>query len=161
VFATGTLFRVGFHGFYTAMACRLSIPTGLQILCWLATMWDGRPRFPVPMLVVGFIITFVIGGLSGVIIAAVPDLQLHDTCFIGRPRFHCVLQSAARCSPLLGILTYLVSQDHQPVVERTLGEIGFWMRLAPPGSRLAFFPTMHFAGLLQNAAGLHPPTART
>jgi cytochrome c oxidase subunit 1 len=61
MFATG-LPRVG-YSFYTAASMSVSIPTGLQIFCWLATMWDGRPRFQVPMLyVVGFIITFVIGG---------------------------------------------------------------------------------------------------
>src|SRR4051794_32714205 len=82
MFATG-LPRVG-YSFYTAASMTVAIPTGLQIFCWLATMWDGRPRFQVPILyVVGFIVTFVIGGLSGVIIASVPlDLQLHDTYFI-------------------------------------------------------------------------------
>ena len=71
MFATG-LPRVG-YSFYTAASMTVAIPTGLQIFCWLATMWDGRPRFQVPMLyVVGFIVTFVIGGLTGVIIAAVP-----------------------------------------------------------------------------------------
>ena len=65
MFATG-LPRVG-YSFYTAASMTVAIPTGLQIFCWLATMWDGRPRFQVPMLyVVGFIVTFVIGGLSGV-----------------------------------------------------------------------------------------------
>src|SRR4051794_36414325 len=65
MFATG-LPRVG-YSFYTAASMTVAIPTALQIFCWLATMWDGRPRFQVPMLyVVGFIVTFVIGGLSGV-----------------------------------------------------------------------------------------------
>jgi cytochrome c oxidase subunit 1 len=82
MFATG-LPRVG-YSFYTATSMAVAIPTGLQIFCWLATIWDGRPRFPVPMLyVVAFIVTFVIGGLTGVMVAAVPlDLQLHDTYFV-------------------------------------------------------------------------------
>jgi len=104
MFATG-LPRVG-YSFYTAASMTVAIPTGLQIFCWLATMWEGRPRFTVPMLyVVGFIVTFVIGGLSGVIIASVPlDLELHDTYFIVA-HFHYVLIGGA-VFPLLGILTY-------------------------------------------------------
>ena len=143
MFATG-LPRVG-YSFYTAASMSVSIPTGLQIFCWLATMWDGRPRFQVPMLyVVGFIVTFVIGGLSGVIIASVPlDLQLHDTYFIVA-HFHYVLIGGA-VFPLLGILTYWFPKITGRMMSETLGKIGFWMLFL--GFQLAFFP-MHFAGLL-------------
>jgi cytochrome c oxidase subunit 1 len=143
MFATG-LPRVG-YSFYTAASMSVSIPTGLQIFCWLATMWDGRPRFQVPMLyVVGFIVTFVIGGLSGVIIAAVPlDLQLHDTYFIVA-HFHYVLIGGA-VFPLLGILTYWYPKATGRMMDETLGKIGFWMLFL--GFQLAFFP-MHFSGLL-------------
>jgi cytochrome c oxidase subunit 1 len=142
MFATG-LPRVG-YSFYTSASMTVAIPTGLQIFCWLATMWDGRPRFQVPMLyVVGFIITFVIGGLSGVIVAAVPlDLQLHDTYFIVA-HFHYVLIGGA-VFPLLGILTYWFPKITGRMMSETLGKIGFWMIFL--GFQLAFFP-MHFAGL--------------
>ena len=104
MFATG-LPRIG-YSFYTAASMSVSIPTGLQIFCWIATLWEGRPRLQVPLLyVIGFIITFVIGGLTGVIIAAVPlDLQLHDTYFIVA-HFHYVLIGGA-VFPLLGAITY-------------------------------------------------------
>ena len=143
MFATG-LPRVG-YSFYTSASMTVAIPTGLQIFCWLATMWDGRPRFQVPMLyVVGFIVTFVIGGLSGVIIASVPlDLQLHDTYFIVA-HFHYVLIGGA-VFPLLGILTYWYPKITGQMMSETLGKIGFWMLFL--GFQLAFFP-MHFAGLL-------------
>jgi len=143
MFATG-LPRVG-YSFYTSASMTVAIPTGLQIFCWLATMWDGRPRFQVPMLyVVGFIVTFVIGGLSGVIIAAVPlDLQLHDTYFIVA-HFHYVLIGGA-VFPLLGILTYWYPKITGRMMSETLGKIGFWMVFL--GFQLTFFP-MHFAGLL-------------
>jgi len=143
MFATG-LPRVG-YSFYTAASMTVAIPTGLQIFCWLATMWDGRPRFQVPMLyVVGFIVTFVIGGLSGVIIAAVPlDLQLHDTYFIVA-HFHYVLIGGA-VFPLLGILTYWFPKITGRMMSETLGKIGFWILFL--GFQLTFFP-MHFAGLL-------------
>src|SRR4051812_26045459 len=143
MFATG-LPRVG-YSFYTAASMTVWIPTALQIFCWLATMWDGRPRFQVPMLyVVGFIVTFVIGGLSGVIIASVPlDLQLHDTYFIVA-HFHYVLIGGA-VFPLLGILTYWYPKITGRMMSEALGKIGFWMIFL--GFQLAFFP-MHFAGLL-------------
>ncbi|MFL6720508.1 MAG: cytochrome c oxidase subunit I [Sphingomonas sp.] len=143
MFATG-LPRVG-YSFYTAASMTVAIPTGLQIFCWLATMWDGRPRLQVPMLyVIGFIVTFVIGGLSGVIIAAVPlDLELHDTYFIVA-HFHYVLIGGA-VFPLLGILTYWYPKITGRMMSETLGKIGFWMIFL--GFQLTFFP-MHFAGLL-------------
>src|SRR3954449_10917423 len=143
MFATG-LPRVG-YSFYTAASVTVAIPTGLQIFCWLATMWDGRPRFAVPMLyVVGFIVTFVIGGLTGVILPAVPlDLQLHDTYFIVA-HFHYVLIGGA-VFPLLGILTYWYPKITGRMMSETLGKIGFWMIFL--GFQLTFFP-MHFAGLL-------------
>jgi len=143
MFATG-LPRVG-YSFYTAASMSVSIPTGLQIFCWLATMWDGRPRFQVPMLyVVAFIVTFVIGGLTGVIIAAVPlDLQLHDTYFIVA-HFHYVLIGGA-VFPLLGILTYWYPKITGRMMSERFGKISFWMVFL--GFQLAFFP-MHFSGLL-------------
>ena len=143
MFATG-LPRVG-YSFYTSASMSVSIPTGLQIFCWLATIWDGRPRFQVPMLyVVGFIITFVIGGLTGVIVAAVPlDLQLHDTYFVVA-HFHYVLIGGA-VFPLLGILTYWYPKITGRMMSETLGKIGFWLVFL--GFQLAFFP-MHWSGLL-------------
>jgi heme/copper-type cytochrome/quinol oxidase subunit 1 len=103
MFATG-LPRVG-YSFYTAASMAVAIPTGIQIFCWIATIYLGRPRFAVPMLyVVAFLVTFVIGGLSGVMIASVPlDLQLHDTYFIVA-HFHYVLIGGA-VFPLLGAIT--------------------------------------------------------
>ncbi len=143
MFATG-LPRVG-YSFYTAASMSVSIPTGLQIFCWLATMWDGRPRFQVPMLyVVGFIITFVIGGLTGVMVAAVPlDLQLHDTYFVVA-HFHYVLIGGA-VFPLLGVLTYWYPKITGRMMSETLGKITFWLTFV--GFHLTFFP-MHWSGLL-------------
>ena len=143
MFATG-LPRVG-YSFYTAASMAVSIPTGIQIFCWIATMWDGRPRLQVPMLyVIGFIITFVIGGLTGVMIAAVPlDLQLHDTYFIVA-HFHYVLIGGA-VFPLLGAITYWYPKFTGRLMSERLGKIGFWTIFL--GFQLAFFP-MHFAGLM-------------
>ncbi|MFL6820688.1 MAG: cytochrome c oxidase subunit I [Bradyrhizobium sp.] len=142
MFATG-LPRIG-YSFYTAASMSVSIPTGLQIFCWIATLWEGRPRLQVPLLyVIGFIFTFVIGGLTGVIIAAVPlDLQLHDTYFIVA-HFHYVLIGGA-VFPLLGAITYWYPKATGRLMSEKLGKIAFWMIFL--GFQLAFFP-MHIAGI--------------
>ena len=142
MFATG-LPRVG-YSFYTAASIAVSVPTGLQLFCWIATLWEGRPRFRVPLLyVVGFVFTFVIGGLTGVMIAAVPlDLQLHDTYFIVA-HFHYVLIGGA-VFPLLGAITYWYPKFTGRLMSERLGKLTFWIIL--PGFQLAFFP-MHLAGI--------------
>jgi cytochrome c oxidase subunit 1 len=108
-------------------------------------MWEGRPRFTVPMLyVAGFIVTFVIGGLSGVMIAAVPlDLELHDTYFIVA-HFHYVLIGGA-VFPLLAAFTYWFPKVTGRMMDERLGKIAFWTIFL--GFQLAFFP-MHLAGIL-------------
>ena len=142
MFATG-LPRVG-YSFYTAASISVSVPTGLQLFCWIATMWEGRPQLKVPMLyVIGFIFTFVIGGLTGVIIAAVPlDLQLHDTYFIVA-HFHYVLIGGA-VFPLLGAITYWFPKFTGRMMSDKIGKVGFWMLFL--GFQLTFFP-MHIAGI--------------
>ena len=96
----------------------IAIPSGMQIFCWIATIWAGRPRFTVPMLfVLGFIVVFIIGGLTGVMLASVPlDLQVHDTYFVVA-HLHYVLIGGA-VFPLFGALLLLVSQDDRPDAER-------------------------------------------
>jgi cytochrome c oxidase subunit I len=143
MFATG-LPRVG-YSFFTGASMAVSIPTGLQLFCWIATIWVGRVRMQVPMLyVVAFVITFVIGGLSGVMIAAVPlDLQLHDTYFIVA-HFHYVLIGGA-VFPLLGAITYWFPKVTGRMMSDSLGKLSFWMVFL--GFQLAFFP-MHIAGLM-------------
>jgi len=143
MFATG-LPRLG-YAFYTAASMAVSIPAGIQIFCWIATIWDGRPRFQVPMLwVIGFIITFVIGGLTGVMLASVPlDLQLHDTFFVVA-HFHYVLIGGA-VFPLLGAITYWFPKFTGRLMSEGTGKLSFW--LAFIGFQVAFFP-MHFLGIM-------------
>ncbi len=104
MFVTG-LPRLG-ESFFTASSMAIAVPAGIQIFCWLATLWDGRPVFKTPLLfVIGFIVTFVIGGLTGVMVASVPfDTQVHDTYFVVA-HFHYVLIGGA-VFPLLGAVYY-------------------------------------------------------
>ena len=131
------------------------MPTGVQIFCWLATLWDGRPVFKTPLLfVVGFIVTFVIGGLTGVMVASVPlDTQVHDTYFVVA-HFHYVLIGGA-VFPLLGAIYYWFPKITGRMMSERLGRWVFWLVFV--GFNLTFFP-MHILGLHGHAAaGLHLP----
>ena len=143
MFATG-LPRMG-YAFYTAASMAVAIPAGIQIFCWITTIWTGRPRFAVPLLwVVGFIVTFVLGGLTGVMLASVPlDLQVHDTYFVVA-HFHYVLIGGA-VFPLLGAVTYWFPKFTGRMMSERVGRISFW--IAFPAFHLTFFP-MHLLGIM-------------
>jgi cytochrome c oxidase subunit I+III len=133
------------QSFFTAASTMISIPSGVQIFCWIATLWLGTPRFRTPLLyALGFIFIFVIGGLTGVMIASVPyDLQVHDTYFIVA-HFHYVLIGGA-VFPLLGAITYWFPKVTGRMTSERLGKIGF--ALIFTGVNVTFFP-MHFLGLM-------------
>jgi cytochrome c oxidase subunit I len=135
--------RVG-ESFFTASSMAIAIPAGVQIFCWLATLWDGRPVYKTPLLfVIAFLITFVIGGLTGVMVASVPlDTQVHDTYFVVA-HFHYVLIGGA-VFPLLGGVYYWFPK----IVGRHMSErLGRWVvGLVFVGFNLTFFP-MHILGL--------------
>ncbi|HYG25998.1 MAG TPA: cytochrome c oxidase subunit I [Caulobacteraceae bacterium] len=143
MFATG-LPRLG-DSFYTAASMAIALPSGVQIFCWIATIWSGRPVFRTPLLwAVGFVITFVIGGLTGVMVASVPlDLQLHDTYFVVA-HFHYVLIGGA-VFPLFGAFAYWFPKFTGRMLSERLGAWQFWLFFI--GFNVAFFP-MHILGLL-------------
>jgi cytochrome c oxidase subunit 1 len=142
MFTTG-LPRLG-ESFFTASSMAIAVPSGIQIFCWLATLWLGKPRFAVPLLyVIAFIFTFVIGGLTGVMLASVPfDTQVHDTYFVVA-HFHYVLVGGA-VFPLLGAITYWYPKFTGRMMSERLGRWGFWLIFV--GFNLTFFP-MHQLGL--------------
>jgi cytochrome c oxidase subunit 1 len=136
--------RLG-ESFFTASSMAISVPAGIQIFCWLATMWAGRPVFRTPLLfVIGFIVTFVIGGLTGVMVASVPfDTQVHDTYFVVA-HFHYVLIGGA-VFPLIGAVYYWFPKMTGRMMSETLGHWSFWLIFI--GFHLTFFP-MHILGLV-------------
>jgi cytochrome c oxidase subunit 1 len=142
MFATG-LPRLG-NAFYTASSMMIAIPTGLQFYCWIATLYQGRPRFATPLLfVLGFMVTFLVGGLTGVMQAAVPiDLQVHDTYFVVA-HFHYTLIGGA-VFPLFGALYYWFPKITGRLLDERLGKVNFWLLFT--GFNLTFFP-MHYLGL--------------
>jgi cytochrome c oxidase subunit I+III len=92
--------------FFAAASMAIAIPSGIQIFCWMATVWKGRPVLKPPLLfVLGFVFIFVLGGLTGVMVAAVPfDWQVHDTHFVVA-HFHYVLIGGG-VFPLLAGIAY-------------------------------------------------------
>lgn len=135
--------RVG-ESFFTASSMAIAVPAGLQIFCWLATIWDGRPVFKTPFLfVLGFIFTFVIGGLTGVMVASAPfDTQVHDTYFVVA-HFHYVLVGGA-LFPLLGVIYYWFPKLTGRMMSERWGRWVFGLIFT--GFNLTFFP-MHILGL--------------
>jgi cytochrome c oxidase subunit 1 len=130
---------------FTASSMLIAVPSGLQIFCWLATLWDGRPVYRTPLLfVLGFFVIFVVGGLSGVMVASVPiDMQVHDTYFVVA-HFHYVLIGGA-VFPLVGAVYYWFPKITGRMLSERLGRWNFW--LAFISFNVAFFP-MHILGLM-------------
>ena len=129
---------------FTATSMVIAIPTGIQIFCWIATMWMGRPRLTVPMLfVLGFIFTFVNGGITGVMLASVAfDRQAHDTFFVVA-HLHYVLLGGG-VMPLFGALYFWFPKITGRLLSETLGKWHFWLFVI--GVNVTFFP-MHVLGL--------------
>jgi cytochrome c oxidase subunit I+III len=130
---------------FTAASTAIALPTGVQIFCWIATMWSGRPRYTTSfMFVIGFFVLFIIGGLSGVMIASIPfDLQAHDTFFVVA-HFHYVLLGGA-VFPLFGAFYYWFPKLTGRMLSERAGKWNFWLFFA--GMNITFFP-MHILGLI-------------
>ncbi|MDQ3280837.1 MAG: cytochrome c oxidase subunit I [Acidobacteriota bacterium] len=133
------------QSFFTAASMMIAVPSGVQIFCWIATIWMGKPSFRPPlMFVLGFIAIFVLGGLSGVMVASIPlDLQLHDTFFVVA-HLHYVLIGGA-VFPLLGAVFYWFPKMTGRMLNEKTGHVSFW--LAFIGFNITFFP-MHKLGLI-------------
>ncbi|WP_196258495.1 cytochrome c oxidase subunit I [Pelagibacterium limicola] len=131
--------------FFSAASAVVAIPTAVQIFAWLATLAHGRPRFDVPMLyVVGFFIVFVLGGLTGVMLAMVPfNWQAHDTHFVVA-HLHYVLVGGFVFPMLAGIYYWLPHLTGRQSVHR-ISVPAFWLIFI--GFNLTFF-MMHLTGLM-------------
>jgi cytochrome c oxidase subunit I len=142
MFATG-LPQMG-ESFFTAATLMIVIPTAVQFFCWIATIWEGRLQFKFPMWwVAGFFFVFMIGGLSGLMLASVPvDTQVHDTFFVVA-HFHYVLLGGA-VFPMFGGLYFWLPKMMGRMMNEKLGHWNFWLFFI--GFNLTFF-TMHFLGL--------------
>ncbi len=131
--------------FFSAASGLVAIPTAVQIFAWIATLAQGRPRLSVPMLYLfGFFFIFVIGGLTGVMLAMVPfNWQAHDTHFIVA-HLHYVLVGGF-VFPMLAATYYWLPHFTGRVSDHRLSVPAFWLIFI--GFNLTFF-LMHLTGLL-------------
>ena len=131
--------------YFAAASMMVVIPSGIQLFAWITTIATGKPRFETPLLyIIGFIVLFMIGGLTGVMVGAIPfDQQVHDTYFIVA-HFHYVIFGAA-VFPVLGGIYYWFPKVTGRMYNELVGKVSFWVTFA--GMNLTFFP-MHIVGLL-------------
>ncbi len=131
--------------FFSLASAAVAVPTAIQIFAWLATLAHGKPRWDVPMLYVfGFLWIFVLGGLTGVMVAMVPfDLQAHDTYFVVA-HLHYVLIGGFVFPLLAGLYYWLPLATGREAVFR-LAVPAFWITFI--GFNMTFF-MMHLTGML-------------
>jgi cytochrome c oxidase subunit I+III len=143
------MFTTGLPGvtlaIFSAASMAVAIPTGIQLFCFLATLLAGVVARSVPMLyMIGGLSTFVIGGLTGVMVAVAPfNFQAHDTYFVVA-HLHTVLIAGAVFPVIAGLYYYFPLALNKQLSER-LGRISFWLVFT--GFNATFLP-MHWTGLM-------------
>ncbi len=130
--------------FFMIATMVIAVPTGIKVFSWIATLWGGRFRLTSALLfAAGFISMFVIGGLSGIMLASVPvDIHVHDTYFVVA-HFHYVLFGGSVFGLYAGMYHWFPKMTGR-MLNETLGAVHFWMTLI--GFNLCFLP-MHWLGL--------------
>ena len=133
------------NAFFGIMSMIIAIPTGVKVFNWLFTLYQGRVRFEVPVLwSIGFMVTFVIGGLTGVLMAVPPaDFVLHNSVFLVA-HFHNVIIGGVLFGAMAGY-TYWFPKAFGFTLDRRLGAVSFWCWQI--GFYLAFMP-LYILGLL-------------
>jgi cytochrome c oxidase subunit I len=130
--------------FFMYATMLISVPTGVKVFNWIATMWKGSMTFETPMLFsVAVVFLFTIGGFSGLVLAVLPvDIQLQDTYYVVA-HFHYVLFSGAAMA-IMGGVYYWLPKWTGHMYDEKLGKVHFWITTI--AFNVTFFP-MHFTGL--------------
>ena len=133
------------NGFFGIMSMIIAIPTGVKLFNWLFTMYGGRIRFTTPMMwAVGFMVTFAIGGMTGVLLAVPPaDFVLHNSLFLVA-HFHNVIIGGVLFGAFAGY-TYWFPKAFGFSLDERLGKAAFWCWFF--GFYCAFVP-LYVVGLL-------------
>jgi len=132
------------NAIFAVATMAIGVPTGIKIFNWLLTMWGGSVKFTTPMLYAfAFIPSFVMGGVTGVMLAsAAADYQYHDTYFVVA-HFHYVIVGGVVLA-ILGGTHYWWPKMFGTMLNETLGKFTFWLFLI--GFHLTFF-VQHLLGL--------------
>src|ERR671933_1181672 len=130
--------------FFAAASLLITIPSGIQVFGWIATLLTGTPVIRTPLLfVLGFLVTFVVGGVTGVMFAVIPfDQQVTDTYFVVA-HFHYVIFGGA-VFPIFAGFHFWYPKVTGRMLSEKLGHLSFWLFFV--GFNLTFFP-MHIVGL--------------
>ncbi|PFG12836.1 cytochrome c oxidase subunit I [Bacillus sp. es.036] len=143
------MFTVGLgpiaNSIFAVATMLIAVPTGVKIFNWLFTMWGGKVSFPTANLfAVGFIPSFVLGGMTGVMLSVPPaDYQYHDSYFVVA-HFHYVIVGGVVFGLFAGMY-YWWPKIFGTLLNEFLGKLHFWLFFI--GFHLTFFP-MHFLGLM-------------
>jgi cytochrome c oxidase subunit 1 len=140
MFTTGAVL----NPFFSFMSFLIAVPTGIKFFNWIGTMWGGSIRFSAPMLwCIGFMVNFLIGGITGVMIASAPfDYAAQDTYFIVA-HMHYVLGGGSLFAIFAG-LTYWFPKMTGYLMSERLGRLAFALTFI--GFNMTFWP-MHVLGL--------------
>jgi cytochrome o ubiquinol oxidase subunit 1 len=133
------------NGFFGIMTMIIAVPTGVKVFNWMFTMYGGRIRFTVPMLwAIGFMVTFVIGGMTGVLTAVPPaDFVLHNSLFLVA-HFHNVIIGGLLFGMFAGY-NYWFPKAFGFTLDERLGKWAFWCWFI--GFYMAFMP-LYILGLM-------------
>ncbi|OUN00082.1 MAG: cytochrome c oxidase subunit I [Paenibacillaceae bacterium ZCTH02-B3] len=133
------------NALFSIATMAIAVPTGIKVFNWLFTMWGGSIRFTAANLyAIGFIPTFVMGGVTGVMLASAPaDFQYHDSYFVVG-HFHYTIVGGLVTGLLAGI-HYWWPKMFGRMLHEGLGKLSFWFYII--GFHLTFF-VQHFLGLL-------------
>ncbi|HET7655064.1 MAG TPA: cytochrome c oxidase subunit I [Acidimicrobiales bacterium] len=131
--------------FFSGVSLIITIPSGIQFFAWIATMWKGVVQLSTAMLFgLGFLLIFLLGGITGVMVAVLPfDWQVTDSYFVVA-HFHYVLNGAV-VFPIFGAIYFWYPKMCGRLLSERLGKISFWVMFV--GFNVTFFP-MHILGFL-------------